>query len=89
MSAAQAIVATRVGGTAEVLSDGDTAKLVPPADPVAMAEALETLLCDDSARLDLGAAGLHLLNRRFHPKVVAKQVLEFCDTVLHARHTLN
>lgn len=87
LSAGQAIVATAVGGPAEVLEDGRTALLVPPADPDAMAGALERLLCDNAARQALAAEGRDLLARRFDPKVVAKQTLEFCETVLaHQSH---
>ena len=34
------VVATRVGGTPEVVVDGETGLLVPPADPAALAEAV-------------------------------------------------
>ena len=82
LSAGQAIVATKVGGPAEVLEDGKTAILVPPADPAPMANALERLLCDDTARGRLGAGGRALLEERFDPKTVAEQTLEFCRAVL-------
>lgn len=41
------IVATRVGGTPEIVLDGQTAFLVPPEDPGAMARALDRALCVD------------------------------------------
>ena len=41
------IVATRVGGTPEIVVDGQTAFLVPPEDPAAMAKALDRALCVD------------------------------------------
>ena len=45
----RAVVATNIGGIPEVV--GDTALLVPPADPAAMAESIETLLkSPDSSR---------------------------------------
>ena len=34
------IIATRVGGTAEILSDGESARLIPPDNPHALAEAI-------------------------------------------------
>ena len=40
MAAGRPCVATAVGGTPEVLRDGETGWLVPPADPAALAEAL-------------------------------------------------
>jgi glycosyltransferase involved in cell wall biosynthesis len=44
------IVATRVGGTPEVVLDGVTAFLVPKEDPAAMAAALDRALAVDRAR---------------------------------------
>ncbi len=44
------IVATAVGGMAEELRDGEDALLVPPRDPVALADALERVATDDELR---------------------------------------
>jgi L-malate glycosyltransferase len=51
------IVATDAGGTREFVIDGQTGLLVPPADPNALAAALERLLADpgEAGRLALGA----------------------------------
>jgi glycosyltransferase involved in cell wall biosynthesis len=58
MAARRACVATAVGGTPEVLSDGRTGWLVPPADPVALAAALgEALENQDEAVRRARAAG--------------------------------
>jgi len=51
MAAGRPAVATAVGGTPEVLEDGVTGWLVPPADPAALADALEqTLAHPEEAR---------------------------------------
>ena len=43
------IVATSVGGTTELLSDGESARLVPPGDPAALAAAVTELLANPDA----------------------------------------
>jgi glycosyltransferase involved in cell wall biosynthesis len=57
MSAARPVVATRVGGTPELVLDGKTGVLVERGDPDGLAAALLTLLGDDALREALGAAG--------------------------------
>ncbi len=51
------VVATRVGGVPEVVSDGETGVLVPPHDPQALASALNQLLRDPERRRRMGEAG--------------------------------
>jgi glycosyltransferase involved in cell wall biosynthesis len=61
---ARPIVATAVDGTPEVIRDGVTGVLVPPADPAALAMALVRLLRDRSASERMGFAGRdHVLSR--------------------------
>jgi glycosyltransferase involved in cell wall biosynthesis len=50
------VVATATGGTPELLVPG-TGLLVPPADPTALADALQTLLRDGELRERLGDSG--------------------------------
>ncbi len=51
------VVATNVGGLPEVIKDGITGIIVPPKNPVRTAEALETLITNESLRLEMGQAG--------------------------------
>ena len=57
MAAGRAVVATRVGSVDELVQDGVTGRLVPPADPAALAAALEELLADPARRAVCEAAG--------------------------------
>lgn len=50
------IVATRVGGVPDVVADGVEARVVPPGDPAALADAIRALMRDPEARLRLGQA---------------------------------
>lgn len=56
MAYGRAIVASRVGGIPEVMTDGKDALLVPPHDPAALVRALRGLLADPGRRRELGAA---------------------------------
>lgn len=44
------VVGSDVGGIAEIVADGQTGLLVPPADPAALAEAITRLRYDDATR---------------------------------------
>jgi glycosyltransferase involved in cell wall biosynthesis len=57
MSFGKAVVGTRTGGVPEVVADGETGFVVPPADAQSLAEALERLLGDPSLARRLGEAG--------------------------------
>lgn len=61
-------VASAVGGIAEIVRDGITGALVPPADPRALAEGLRRVLADASA---LGASARRHCLERFEIQVVA------------------
>ena len=53
---ADAIIASLVGGNAEIIRDGETGFLVPAADDRAMVAALDRLLADEGLRRRLGGA---------------------------------
>lgn len=51
-----AVVGARAGGVPDAIVHGETGLLVEPSDPVALAEALSTLLGDPAARARMGKA---------------------------------
>jgi len=57
MACSKAVVATQAGGMPEVVDDGRTGFLVAPRDHEAMADAIVTLLTNEQARREMGAAG--------------------------------
>jgi glycosyltransferase involved in cell wall biosynthesis len=59
MAAGLPVVATRVGGVADVVDDGKTGLLVPPKDPAALNRAMAVLLDDPDRRREMGQAGRH------------------------------
>jgi glycosyltransferase involved in cell wall biosynthesis len=58
-------VATRVGGIPESVRDEETGLLVPPADPIALAAAIERLLANRDDARRLASAGRKLMLERF------------------------
>jgi glycosyltransferase involved in cell wall biosynthesis len=58
MAAGLPVVATRSGGTEEVVSDGETGFLVPVGDDEAVAQALVKLISDAELRERMGHAGM-------------------------------
>jgi len=65
MATGLAVVATRVGGTPEVVVDGECGLLVPARDPRALAAALDAVLSSDSTRRRLGACARARVERQF------------------------
>ncbi|MFP5256338.1 MAG: glycosyltransferase family 4 protein [Acidimicrobiia bacterium] len=63
MACGAALVTTDNGGSAEYAVDGDTAVVVPPGDPMALAEAADALLHDDERRAALAERGARAVRR--------------------------
>ena len=59
------VVASRVGGNTELITDGVDGVLVPGNQPAAYARALAALLADPARRAALGAAGRRTARERF------------------------
>jgi glycosyltransferase involved in cell wall biosynthesis len=57
MAIGTAVVATAVGGTAEIVTDGVDGLLVPPREPDRWVEAVDRMLCDEPLLRRLAAAG--------------------------------
>ncbi|HVH30122.1 MAG TPA: glycosyltransferase, partial [bacterium] len=65
MTAGIPVVATRVGGTPEIIEDGVTGLLVPPRDSVALANAVCRMLVDRDLAARMGQAGRHRIVEHF------------------------
>lgn len=73
MAAGLAVIASRTGHLAEVVSDGRTGLLVAPGCPQALCEAIECLLDDSALRQRLGDAGRRqVANAQSWDRVVAR-----------------
>ena len=63
MAAGLPVIASRVGGIPEIVSDGETGILVRPGDPAELRDAIERLRSDRSVGLRMGAAGRRQVER--------------------------
>lgn len=75
MAAGRAIVATNVTGCNEAVADRENGLLVPPRDPLALADALQVLIEDDALRHAYGMAGRERAERLFASALVVSQTL--------------
>ena len=75
------IVATEVGGIPYLLTDRESARLVPRSDPEAMAAAVAELLDDPELAATLSAGGRQVAERSAWP-VVREQWFDLVDRVL-------
>jgi glycosyltransferase involved in cell wall biosynthesis len=70
------VVATAVGGVAEMISDGVTGFLVPPGDASALAHVLDRLAASAGMRARLGEAAREFARREFSPERAVGRYLD-------------
>jgi glycosyltransferase involved in cell wall biosynthesis len=68
------VVASDVGGLPEVVIDGETGYLVPPADAHTLSQRLAQLIADPSLRRRMGKAGRVLVETHYNWKDNAAQM---------------
>lgn len=83
-AAGKPIVASDIGGLSEVVVDGETGLLVPPAQPLELAAAIQRLVAEPTLREQLGvAARSHAAE--FSPATVVPQFEQAYELALAAR----
>jgi glycosyltransferase involved in cell wall biosynthesis len=82
MAQRKPVVATPVGGTPELVAEGETGLLVPPRDPEALARAIRELVDDPERARRLGEAGGRRVAERFGVEAMTRRVLELYDDAL-------
>jgi glycosyltransferase involved in cell wall biosynthesis len=65
MALGRPVVTTSAGGSAEVVTDGESGFVVPPGDPAALAAAVERVLRDPALARSLGERGERRVRERF------------------------
>jgi sugar transferase (PEP-CTERM/EpsH1 system associated) len=76
------VVATRVGGNPELVTEGDTGLLVPVSDIAALARALQRLIDDPALCVRMGNAGLERVQRDFDWQRTVAAYLQVYDVLL-------
>jgi glycogen synthase len=76
------VVASAVGGIQEVVVPGETGLLVPPADPAALAEAINKLLRDKRLARKMGKAGRLRVEKYFSWATIAKKTKDMYSEVI-------
>jgi glycosyltransferase involved in cell wall biosynthesis len=79
MAAERPVIATAIGGTDEVVIDGQSGLLVPPGEPAAMASAIRRLLEDPALRARLAAAGRARVTSEFSAPQMVRRVTELYE----------
>jgi glycosyltransferase involved in cell wall biosynthesis len=76
------IVATRVGGVGEILTNDESALLVPPRRPDALAAALRDVLVDTVRAARMGRLARRVVERRHNPTTRARSLVALYDEVV-------
>jgi glycosyltransferase involved in cell wall biosynthesis len=76
------VVASRTGGTPEVVRDGVTGTLVPEGDSAALAGAVARYLADPATAQAAGRAGQRFARDRFSPRLVVAQWFDALERFL-------
>lgn len=87
MAAGVPVVATRVGGTPEVVEDGATGLLVPPRDPGALAEGIYRLLMTPDLAHRFSLAGREHVAKRFSIERMVRETEALYTSLLEQRTT--
>ncbi|HMA20858.1 MAG TPA: glycosyltransferase family 4 protein [Gemmatimonadaceae bacterium] len=80
MAAGVPVISTDVGAVSEVVSPPSGGMLVPPNDPVALANTMRTMLNDPAIRLSTSESA-RVIARKFDWNTVARRHLEFLEAI--------
>ena len=86
LAARRPVVATEVLGSEELIQDGVTGLLVPPADSIALSSAILKLLDDRTLAQRLAEAGRGLVEREYNQHALAAQIMQLYQQA-NARRT--
>lgn len=76
MAAGRAVIASAAGAASKLVVDFGAGLAAAPEDPVALADAIVTLLSNEEMRSRMGSAGRELAIARFSRRATARQAIE-------------
>ena len=85
MAASLPVIATRVGGLPEVVTDGENGLLIPPQDPEALATALERLLADPDLAQKLGGNARKQVEANFSLERLGREINEIYGELIEKK----
>jgi glycosyltransferase involved in cell wall biosynthesis len=89
MAAGKPVIATAVGGTPEVVTDGVNGLLIPPRDAGALAGALERLLADPAWAKELGAHARAHVRERYSLDRLGREMNEIYEQLARKKCLTN
>jgi glycosyltransferase involved in cell wall biosynthesis len=87
MAANRPVIATSVGGTPEAITNGETGLLVPPSDPIALAEAIQAVLHDPEFARGLATRGRAHVRQEFSVETMVRRITGIYEDLLDGRRT--
>ena len=85
MATRRPVIATAVGGIPEVIEHGVNGWLIPPEDPLVLAEAIGLLLRSPDLRERLSNGAYQRVCARYSTEVTIKKLLDIYYSVLRVR----
>lgn len=85
MAAARPVIASDIPGTDEIIINGKTGILVPPANPRAMAEAIQRVLSDPTLARDLAISGKNRAYSEFSSKKMLEGVTRLYEEIIREK----
>ncbi len=94
MALGKPVIATDIGGPREIIEHGVSGFLVPPGDPVALAEQIHGLLADPALRTEIGRNALKRVERHFSLELFSRRLHSFYQEIFSygqsgCNHTLS
>ena len=83
MAAGKPLVATDIPGCREAVVHQETGFLVPPREPIALADALQKLIESPELRIRMGMAGRRRAERYFADEIICRQTLLVYETLVN------